>query len=120
MGLLYELIVDTEAGTTTVQIEANSKEEALENEQELPRLPPGLGKPRTGGAERLSLTKCAHQKPPSSARGSWINHEQSNGLWSLKLLALAPGAERSRCGVVGSPGAPEAVQTECRSVRRTR
>ena len=35
MGLLYELIVDTEAGTTTVQIEANSKEEALENGQEL-------------------------------------------------------------------------------------
>ena len=30
MGLLYELIVDTEAGTTTIQIEANSKEEALE------------------------------------------------------------------------------------------
>ena len=35
MGLLYELIIDTEAGTTTVQIEANSKEEALENGQEL-------------------------------------------------------------------------------------
>ena len=35
MGLLYELIVDTEAGTTTIQIEANSKEEALENGQEL-------------------------------------------------------------------------------------
>jgi len=34
MGL-YELIVDTEAGTTTVQIEANSKEEALESAQEL-------------------------------------------------------------------------------------
>jgi hypothetical protein len=35
MGLLYELIVDTEAGTTTIQIEAKSKEEALENGQEL-------------------------------------------------------------------------------------
>ena len=35
MGLLYELIVDTEAGASTVQIEANSKEEALENGQEL-------------------------------------------------------------------------------------
>jgi hypothetical protein len=35
MGLLYELIVDTEDGTSTVQIEANSKEEALENGQEL-------------------------------------------------------------------------------------
>jgi hypothetical protein len=35
MELLYELIVDTEAGTTIVQIEANSKEEALENGQEL-------------------------------------------------------------------------------------
>ena len=34
MGLLYELIVDTESGTT-VQIEANSKEEALDNAQEL-------------------------------------------------------------------------------------
>jgi len=34
MGLLYELIVDTEAGTTTIQ-KANSKEEALENGQEL-------------------------------------------------------------------------------------
>jgi len=35
MGLLYELIVDTEAGTTTVQIEANSRDEALENGQEI-------------------------------------------------------------------------------------
>jgi hypothetical protein len=35
MGLLYELIVDTEDGTTTVQLEANSKEEALESAQEL-------------------------------------------------------------------------------------
>ena len=35
MRLLYELIVDTEAGTSTVQIEANSKAEALENGQEL-------------------------------------------------------------------------------------
>ena len=39
-------------------------------------------------------------------------------MWSLKLLALAPGAERSRCGLVGSPGAPEAVRTECRRFRR--
>ena len=35
MGLLYELIVDTEDGTTTVQLEANSKEEALESAQGL-------------------------------------------------------------------------------------
>ena len=35
MGLLYLLLVDTEDGTTTVQMEANSKEEALESGQEL-------------------------------------------------------------------------------------
>ena len=35
MGLLYELIVDTDDGTTTVQLEANSKEEALESAQKL-------------------------------------------------------------------------------------
>ncbi len=35
MGLLYELVVDSADATTTVQIEANSKEEALENGQEL-------------------------------------------------------------------------------------
>jgi hypothetical protein len=35
MGLLYILLVDTEDGTTTVQMEANSKEEALESGQEL-------------------------------------------------------------------------------------
>jgi hypothetical protein len=35
MGLLYELIVDTADGTATVQLEANSKEEALESGQEL-------------------------------------------------------------------------------------
>lgn len=35
IGLLYVLLVDTEDGTTTVQIEANSKEEALESGQEL-------------------------------------------------------------------------------------
>ena len=35
MGLLYELIVDTEDGTTTVEMESNSKEEALESAQEL-------------------------------------------------------------------------------------
>ena len=33
-GLLYVLLVDTEDGTTTVQIEANSKEEVLESGQE--------------------------------------------------------------------------------------
>jgi hypothetical protein len=31
MGLMYVLLVDTEDGTTTVQMEANSKEEALVN-----------------------------------------------------------------------------------------
>jgi hypothetical protein len=35
MGLLYELIVDTADGSTTIQVEANSKEEALESAQEL-------------------------------------------------------------------------------------
>ena len=35
MGLLYILLVDTEDGSTTVQMEANSKEEALESGQEL-------------------------------------------------------------------------------------
>ena len=35
MALLYVLLVDTEDGTTTVQMEANSKEEALESCQEL-------------------------------------------------------------------------------------
>ena len=35
MGLMYLLLVDTEDGTTTVQMEANSKEEALESGQEL-------------------------------------------------------------------------------------
>ncbi len=35
MGLLYELIVDTDDGTTTVEMEANSKDEALESAQEL-------------------------------------------------------------------------------------
>jgi len=35
MGLLYELLVDTADATTSVQIEANSKEEALETGQEL-------------------------------------------------------------------------------------
>ena len=46
MGLLYELIIDTEDGTTTVQVEANSKEEALESAHELYpgcRLPVGVG-----------------------------------------------------------------------------
>ena len=35
MGLMYVLLVDAEDGTTTVQMEANSKEEALESGQEL-------------------------------------------------------------------------------------
>ena len=35
MGLLYVLLVDAEDGTTTVQMEANSKEKALESGQEL-------------------------------------------------------------------------------------
>ncbi len=35
MGLLYEIIIDTADGSTTVQVEANSKEEALESAQEL-------------------------------------------------------------------------------------
>jgi hypothetical protein len=35
MGLLYELIVDTADVTTTVQLEANTKEEALDSAQEL-------------------------------------------------------------------------------------
>ncbi len=35
MGLLYILLVDTEDGTTTVQMEANSKEEAMESGQKL-------------------------------------------------------------------------------------
>jgi|GEM_PF-2364055 len=35
MALMYVLLVDTEDGTTTVQMETNSKEEALESGQEL-------------------------------------------------------------------------------------
>ena len=35
MGLLYEILIESADGTTTIQIEANSKEEALENGQEL-------------------------------------------------------------------------------------
>ena len=35
MGLMYVLLVDTEDGTTTVPMEANSKEEALESGQVL-------------------------------------------------------------------------------------
>ena len=33
IGLLYVLLVDAEDGTTTVQMEANSKEKALESGQ---------------------------------------------------------------------------------------
>ena len=43
------------------------------------------------------------QKPPSEARGSWV-HQQSNGFRWSKLLALVPGAERSRCGLFGLLG----------------
>ncbi len=32
MGLLYEILIESADGSTTIQIEANSKEEALENE----------------------------------------------------------------------------------------
>ena len=35
MGLLYELRIESADGTTTVRIEADSREEALENGQEL-------------------------------------------------------------------------------------
>jgi len=35
MGLLYELLIDSADGTTTVRIEADSREEALGNGQEL-------------------------------------------------------------------------------------
>jgi hypothetical protein len=35
MGLLYEILIESADGSTTIQIEANSKEEALENGQEL-------------------------------------------------------------------------------------
>jgi hypothetical protein len=35
MGLLYELVVDTADATTTIEIEANRKEEALGSAQEL-------------------------------------------------------------------------------------
>ena len=35
MGLMYLLLVDTEDGTTTVQMAANSKDDALESGQEL-------------------------------------------------------------------------------------
>ena len=42
--------------------------------------------------------------------GSIANIPNRSG---VKLLALVPGAERSRCGLAGSPGASEAVQKEC-------
>ena len=49
MGLLYELLVETTDSTTTVQIEANSKEEALEAGQELyPGCRLALVKPEPG------------------------------------------------------------------------
>ena len=48
--------------------------------------------------DEVSIVR-ANQKPPSSARGSWVIHEHSNDS-GVKLLALVPGAERSRCGLV--------------------
>ena len=49
MGLLYELVVETANANTTVQIEANSKEEALETGQELyPGCRLALVKPEPG------------------------------------------------------------------------
>ena len=49
MGLLYELVVETADATTTVQIEANSKDEALETGQELyPGCRLALVKPEAG------------------------------------------------------------------------
>jgi hypothetical protein len=49
MGLLYEVVVETADATTTVQIEANSKEEALETGQELyPGCRLALVKPEPG------------------------------------------------------------------------
>lgn len=52
MGLLYELIVEAADGSTTVQIEANSKEEALEVAQELyPGCRLALVKPEPGQQE---------------------------------------------------------------------
>jgi len=35
MGLIYELVVETDDGTTTLEIEADSREEALERGQDL-------------------------------------------------------------------------------------
>ena len=47
----------------------------------------------------------SNQRPPSSARGSWSNQHSNGCRWSgSKLLALAPGAERSRCGLVALLG----------------
>jgi hypothetical protein len=73
MGLLYELVVETADATTTVQIEANSKEEALETAQELyPGCRLGLVKPEPGDSSEGK--RPGNQKPPSSARGSLANH----------------------------------------------
>lgn len=48
MGLLYELLIESADGTTTVRIEADSREEALESGQELyPGCLLALVKPRT-------------------------------------------------------------------------
>jgi hypothetical protein len=49
MGLLYELVVEAADTTSTAQIEANSKEEALEIGQELyPGCRLALVKPKPG------------------------------------------------------------------------
>jgi len=49
MALLYELVVDTADESTTIQIEANSKEEALESGRELyPGCRLALVKPEPG------------------------------------------------------------------------
>jgi hypothetical protein len=53
MGLLYELLVESDDGTSTVQIEANSREEALENGQELyPNCRLALVNPEPGDQQR--------------------------------------------------------------------
>jgi hypothetical protein len=65
MGLLYALSVDTEDGTTTVQVEANSKEEALESGEELY---PGC---------RLALVNRSVQKTKSDPPGKVLARESA-------------------------------------------
>jgi hypothetical protein len=53
MGLLYEPVIETTEATTTVHIEANSKEDALEAGQEFyPGCRLALIKPEPGEAQR--------------------------------------------------------------------